>query len=124
MNAGRPMMCDRDVVKQCVTIWFGSTEAFEELIRSDVSEIARELRQNVFTRGWVLQVCALVLWGLMDLAASTWKEHQGMAYEFIVIGLVVWLLGAPMVADLVFFLTRRYCSADTTRVDQHVRTWV
>ena len=51
-NAGRPMMCDRQVVKQCVTIWFGSTMAFEELIRSDVSEIiARELRQNVFTRG-------------------------------------------------------------------------
>ena len=111
--AGCPIVCDRDMVKQCVTIWFGSTEAFEELIRSDVSEIiAAELRQNVFTRGWVLQVSAPVLWGFMDLSASEIRlsrTHWQFAFELIVIGLVVWLLVAPFIVELVIFLTRRYC---------------
>ena len=109
--AGTPMLCDREVVKQCVAIWFGSTAAFEELVRSDFSEIvAAELSRNVFTRGWVLQVFAPLVWGFMDLAASLLREGTwDQAFEFMVIGLVFWVLGAPMVVELVIILARRYC---------------
>ena len=116
--AGHAMMCDREVVKQCVAIWFGSTVAFEELVRSDVSEIvATELRQNVFTRGWALQVSAPVLWGFMDIVASHIRVAiWNSAFEYTVTGLVVWLLVAPMIVELVLFLTRRYCSQATSRI--------
>ena len=113
--AGRAMMCDREVVKQCVAIWFGSTVAFEELVRSDVSEIvATELRQNVFTRGWVLQASAPVLWGFMDIVATYIRVAQwDLVCEFTVIGLAVWLLAAPMIVEVGIFLSRRYCSQAT-----------
>ena len=110
-TAGHPMLCDREVVKQCVAIWFGSTAAFEEMVRSDFSEkVATELLQNVFTRGWVLQAFAPLVWGFIDLAASLLRKgHWEQAFEFMVIGLVLWLLGAPVV-ELGILLTRRYCS--------------
>ena len=112
--AGCPIVCDREMVKQCVSIWFGSTEAFEELIRSDVSEIiAEELRQNVFTRGWMLQVTAPLLWGCMDVSASNYRISRGhlqFAFELLVNGLVVWLLAVPLISELTISLTRRYCS--------------
>ena len=116
--AGHPMICDREVVKQCVTIWFGSTAAFEELVRSDFSEIvATELLQNVFNRGWVLQVFAPLLWGFMDLAASLVREsYWDWGFEIMVIGLVLWLLVAPMIAELGIFLARRYCSEAKCRI--------
>ena len=116
-NAGHPMLCDREVVKQCVAIWFGSTAAFEELVRSDFSEIvATELLQNVFTRGWALQAFSPILWGFMDLAASQFRFSWDWAFEVMIIGLVVWLLVAPMLLELGLLLTRRYCREAKCRI--------
>ena len=37
--SGVPMPCDRKVVKECVKVWFGSQEAFEHAVRSEVLDI-------------------------------------------------------------------------------------
>ena len=62
-ETGQHLLCDREVLKQCVTIWFGSTAAFEEAVRSELRDIvATELRQEIFTRGWALRVGSPSLW--------------------------------------------------------------
>ena len=109
---GHPILCDREVVKQCVTIWFGSTVAFEELIRSDVSElIATELCRNVFTRKWILQVLAPIVWAFMDFSASYIRSASwDLASQQAMRGLVAWLLVGPMLVELGILLSSRYCS--------------
>lgn len=108
---GQHLPCDREVLKQCVTIWFGSTAAFEEAVRSELSDIvATELRHDVFTRGWAVRVSSPTLWGFMDLIAAHLRIAQyDVAFEFFATGLVVWLGCAPMLVELCIFLTRRYC---------------
>ena len=65
------MLCDRKVVKECVKIWFGSQEAFEETVRSEVLEtLMVVLSEEVFTNRWILCVTCPLLWALMDLSAS------------------------------------------------------
>lgn len=112
-ETGQRLECDREVLKQCVRIWFGSTTAFEESVRSELCGIVvTELRQDVFTRGWALKVGLPILWAFMDLAATNIRiAYYDLAFEFFATGLVVWLGCAPILCDLVVFLTRRYCQA-------------
>ena len=35
-SQGRDMICDREVVKECINIWWGSQEAFEDFLHSEV----------------------------------------------------------------------------------------
>eukprot|EP00434_Breviolum_minutum_P009954 symbB.v1.2.008774.t1/scaffold549.1/size255684/15 len=69
--SGNTLVCDREALKQCVALWFGSLEAFEEYIRSKVcNAVVHDLRSKVFTKMWTLQVSTPVLWGFMDLVAT------------------------------------------------------
>ena len=46
--SGRSFLCDRLLVKKCVTVWFGSQAAFEETVRSEVLEVvSRDLNEGV-----------------------------------------------------------------------------
>lgn len=110
-ETGQHLLCDREVLKQCVTIWFGSTAAFEEAVRSELRDVvATELRQEIFTRGWALRVGSPSLWVCMDLIATHIRIAQyDVALEVFATGLVVWLGCAPILVELCIFLTRRYC---------------
>lgn len=110
-ETGQHLLCDREVLKQCVTIWFGSTAAFEEAVRSELRDVvATELRQEIFTRGWALRVGSPSLWVCMDLIATHIRIAQyNVALEVFATGLVVWLGCAPILVELCIFLTRRYC---------------
>jgi len=112
-ETGQRIECDREVLKECVTIWFGSTTAFEESCRSELRAIVvKELRQDVFTRGWALQVSLPILWAFMDIVATFLSNsHYDLAFDYFATGLVVWLGCAPILKDVVVFLTRRYCQA-------------
>eukprot|EP00438_Fugacium_kawagutii_P005387 Skav219703 [mRNA] locus=scaffold5486:37341:39002:+ [translate_table: standard] len=112
---GRPIVCDREVVEQCVTMWFGSIQAFEESIRSELLDVVTtELRQGVFTKGWALQVSTPILWALMDIAASQFSFGEWEnAVENSVLGLLLWLICAPMLVDALILLTRRFCNTAT-----------
>eukprot|EP00438_Fugacium_kawagutii_P021616 Skav212200 [mRNA] locus=scaffold754:684013:685305:+ [translate_table: standard] len=114
-SSGRPVPCDRLIVEQCVTMWFGSIQAFEESFRSELSDvITEELRQNVFTQGWILKVSMPILWAFMDFVATNINiGHWAIATEGSVLCLVVCVLCAPMFGEFGIFLTRRYCRRAT-----------
>lgn len=110
---GNQLLCDREVLNQCVAIWFGSTQAFEDFLRTEVSQtVVRDLRENVFTTTWALQVTSPILWTFMDFMAAHAREGQWLPlFDKFVLGLVSWLLCATNINEFFLFLTRRYCRA-------------
>ena len=110
--SGQPVLCDRKVVKECVNIWFGSQEAFEQHVRSEVLEILTlSLQERVFTMTWVLAVTSPFLWAFMDLSASLigHPETRFWAHPSVLLlidGLSFWFLGFPNVKDLLLMFCR------------------
>ena len=39
---GSQIMCDRKIISECICLWFGSEEAFESCVRSDVATVLIE----------------------------------------------------------------------------------
>eukprot|EP00913_Durusdinium_trenchii_P033162 g31045.t1 len=108
---GANLLCDREIVKECVSIWFGSLEAFEESIRSELSDaMATGLKDRVFTRGWSLSVTTPILWAYFDVAVS-WAAAGDVLWFFLILldGWVLWFLCGPIYADYLTFITCRYC---------------
>lgn len=110
-------LCDREIVKECVSIWFGSQEAFEDSVRSQVSNtLARRLTGQVFNRGWCLAVSLPLLWTFLD-QVSTWAAggYPEMAIENGMEGFVLWFLCCPIFADFSIWLAFRYCRRAASR---------
>jgi len=112
---GNTLVCDREALKQCVALWFGSLEAFEEYIRSKVCDaVVHDLRSKVFTKTWTLQVSTPVLWGFMDLVATFIRiGWWDVVWDLSITGLVLWLFFGPTFFQVVFCLTQRYCKRHT-----------
>eukprot|EP00438_Fugacium_kawagutii_P018308 Skav212457 [mRNA] locus=scaffold385:161244:162818:+ [translate_table: standard] len=110
-STGDALLCDRKVVKD---IWFGSQEAFEQTVRSQVLDIlTHELSENVFTTTWVLSVTSPVIWAFVDLSMSFLSEI-GKAKSpwrfdfpgFLLEGLSIWLITIPNIKMLLILLCR------------------
>ena len=116
VQGGIPMMCDRQIVKKCVSIWFGSQEAFEDCVRSAVLQtVVAGLQENIFTRGWSLSVSVPLLWAFLDLVVShVAGGNISFAIALLIEGLVLWLFCLPLFIDLCRFLMCRYCQRGTS----------
>ena len=109
---GAPLLCDRRVVKECVKIWFGSQEAFEDAVRSEVLDMLMVvLNEKVFTYTWTLSVTMPSFWTFLDLSVTftpfsspTFWEHASV--KLLIEGLVLWLLAFPSVKDLLIMFCR------------------
>ena len=107
-----PILCDRKVVKECVNIWFGSQDAFEQHVRSEVLEILTlNLQERVFTMTWALAVTSPFLWTFMDLSVSFihHPETRFWAHPSVLIlieGLMLWFVGFPSGKDLLLIFCR------------------
>ena len=109
---GAPLLCDRRVVKECVKIWFGSQEAFEDAVRSEVLDMLMVvLNEKVFTYTWTLSVTMPFFWTFLDLSVTfapfsspTFWEHSSV--KLLIEGLVLWLLAFPSVKDLLIMFCR------------------
>ena len=113
---GRPVMCDRQIVKECVCNWFGSQEAFEDCVRSVVLErLVATLQEKTFTRGWSLSVSIPLLWAFFDLIVShlAGGDRELAIAQFMQV-MVLWPLCIPMYADLCISVSRRYCQRGTS----------
>ncbi|CAE7409316.1 unnamed protein product [Symbiodinium necroappetens] len=78
--AGTQMVCDRRVILQCITTWFGSVEQFESHVRTDVLQCLQDqLSREVFTYKQIAVSALPMLWHYMDSAAT-------MHYHYIGIG--------------------------------------
>ena len=121
---GHPIACDRRIVLQCIRTWFGSVEAFDAKVRTQVLEL---LAQQLSNEIWTYTQCAgsaiPLLWHFMDNAATNAAmvpDHNGTLYILWAIRELVrglgWTLG---VLPLVFFLGARLAYAFRRR-----RTWL
>ena len=106
-ESGNAFLRDRLLVKKCVNVWFGSQEAFEETVRSEVLDIvSRDLTHGVFTsKSWVHGVTVPILWSFMDMAASRTivsarKLWHYRALNYFLNGLAIWLT-LPAIIDLI-----------------------
>ncbi|CAE7823832.1 unnamed protein product [Symbiodinium microadriaticum] len=92
---GKPLTCDRRVILQCITLWFGSIENFEAHVRTDVLQCLQEqLSTEVFTNKQIAVSALPMLWHYMDAAAtahfdqlSRGEEPSGAALQELVRGL-------------------------------------
>ena len=93
----KPNFCQ---VKQ----WFGSQEAFESKVSSEIAEILSHDLERVFTTKSALAAFMPVMWAFMDLAASEWKlPYQDLWHfnsaAFLLDGLTIWLVICPLIKD-------------------------
>ena len=129
--SGQRMPCDRVIVKQCASIWFGSEAAFEESVRSTVLDtLTTELQFRVFSRTWTMGVAVPALWTFLDLTAS-WSSHSANeAGPFLIEGLTIWLLAAPALADAqeltwaFFCLLQRFFSVLSRELARYSNLWI
>ncbi|CAE7030157.1 cpr6 [Symbiodinium natans] len=75
---GSAVICDREIVSECICTWFGSVDGFESAVRSRVSKaLAGQLGQFPCPYSWLLRATAPVLWAHMDMVAA--RIHAGDA---------------------------------------------
>ena len=92
------------MVKQCVSIWFGSTGAFEEHVRSNSRAAHRMSSAEAGCCKSQPRCCG-------DSSASAMQTGDwDLVFEFNFIALVLWLLLVPLLLEKFFFLSRGYCS--------------
>ena len=111
---GRRIVCDRQIVKECVSIWFGDQEAFEDYVRSKVAaNLTTQLESQVFTRWWSLGVAMPFLWAPLDNASAyaAAGEYDNASARFIT-GSVVWILCSVLI-DYLMYLTWRFSQKPT-----------
>ncbi|CAK9051530.1 Uncharacterized protein SCF082_LOCUS29093 [Durusdinium trenchii] len=116
VNHEGDLMCDREIVQDCITTWFGSQEAFEDSVRSEVLQtLVFELEWSVFTRPWRIAVSIPFLWASMDLAASDAKTQQWLvAINWLLSGLTIWLLACPLNIENLANLAHRFRARQPT----------
>eukprot|EP00438_Fugacium_kawagutii_P006333 Skav213288 [mRNA] locus=scaffold2236:91276:92331:- [translate_table: standard] len=78
---GSQMICDRDVICQCIDTWYGSVEKFEAMVRTRI-RIIRGLR---FPYGWQVVMSAPLLWGFADITAA-----RGRRGDWSTAGIMLW----------------------------------
>ncbi|CAE7767980.1 unnamed protein product, partial [Symbiodinium necroappetens] len=93
--SGMPIeVCDREIVSQCVTSWFGSEQEFDESVRKKV----REKKKRSFVPVW---------WPWMDyLAVYSQEGNQFLVPYFVIRFLGFWLFCMPLVATVGIFFAR------------------
>eukprot|EP00438_Fugacium_kawagutii_P027697 Skav213627 [mRNA] locus=scaffold2986:641389:642846:- [translate_table: standard] len=107
-STGLRMLCDRKIVKECLNVWFGSQEGFEETVRSEILEIlSYDLAKRVLTTRSTLAMFIPFLWAFMDFAVSEWNSTKHREYlwqtkglDFFLDGLSIWLLFMPRLKDI------------------------
>ena len=99
---GTSMICDRDVVTECVKRWFGSVQKFEEIVRSDVrATLYRQLGGLLFPYRWLLMGSSPLLWGFIDAIAPRARAGRwDSAAVLTVYGLTWWLFTLPSIFAL------------------------
>ena len=68
---GQTLLCDRRILLSCITRWFGSVQAFDSVVRSEVLTcLTEQLASQVFTYKEFVVMAVPVLWLHMDDAST------------------------------------------------------
>ncbi|CAE7650334.1 unnamed protein product [Symbiodinium sp. CCMP2592] len=77
---GSEMACDRQIVFQCITTWFGSLSNFDTQVREQVARcLDEQLTREVFTYRQCAASAMPVLWHFLDQAATVAYYHPDLA---------------------------------------------
>lgn len=103
-----PVMCDREILLQCITGWFGSVENFEEEVRSKVSTaLAKGLGNAGMPYLWGIGVVVPFVWTQLDgIAARLRAGEKVLALDMTIYTLAAWCGMVPLVLPLAFGLTK------------------
>ena len=70
-SCGREVVCDRRIISECISHWFGSTQHFELYVQSEMRPaLVHKLVNRAFSNRLFLQVCSPVCWHYMDRSAG------------------------------------------------------
>ena len=71
-STGQPVpVCDREIVRQCVTSWFGAEDKFDDSVRSIVAHsLLHQLGVDAFPYTWILGSTAPISWTFFDYLAT------------------------------------------------------
>ncbi|CAK9014481.1 Uncharacterized protein SCF082_LOCUS12349 [Durusdinium trenchii] len=108
-SEGQALICDREVVQECIRVWFRDQGRFEEHIQTEVVEVlVYNLRCQALPYRWRVAISTPAFWACLDLVASLYKNGMiEMAVEWLLLGFMLWLFAGPMVLSWFVFLCRR-----------------
>ncbi|CAJ1363882.1 unnamed protein product [Effrenium voratum] len=94
---GAPFRCDREILLECITLWFGSVESFEQCVQSKVSaSLLSGLGSHALPYSWILAASSPFLWAAADSAASLFRCGEWrIGLPYLLNGLAWWLAANP-----------------------------
>ena len=101
-------LCDRKVIEQCVINWFGSVDAFEELVRQEVLDILRSQlwRQMLSYKQCVLALVPVIIASIDIVFALIYRDSYSHAVVEALRGLAMSLGVGPMLFFVGFKLSQ------------------
>ena len=67
---GMQMVCDRSILLKCISAWFGSTDKFEQQVRSQVLDhLLQQLSSEIFSYRQCITTMLPISWGFVDTAS-------------------------------------------------------
>ncbi|CAJ1441750.1 unnamed protein product [Effrenium voratum] len=89
---GHHIQCDRELLSQCMSTWFGSEEACEASVSSALAGVLKEKLGARFPFPyWMLLSAGLPwVWGYMDFAAARVRGEEWEEFAAIVMNGVAW----------------------------------
>lgn len=97
-SSGPDLVCDREIIGQCISNWFDSMLNFNECVRSTVfANLIEQLLHRPFPAWWLIGASIPILWGQLDAVAVQLRlGHVDLAIAWSINGLMWWLSGFPV----------------------------
>lgn len=100
---GSKIICDRSLLEETITQWFGSVQALEESVRTEVRELfISQVTAFPFGYSWMVGTNTYVVWGQLDSFAARCHGGADRYAVSIVIATVAWWLWISPAGYLVF----------------------
>ena len=81
-ESGDTILCDREILLECMRVWFGSDEEFEQCVRSQVSyALEKGLGTSAFPYSCCFGIFSCLCWGYGDFAISALRAQD--TYYFL-----------------------------------------
>ena len=109
LDESENIVCDKDIILECVRSWFGSEQAFEDTVRSHVSLVLTHgLGSSSLPFRWFQAICMCCFWSFADLVIARLRaEEYYWALHALLHGLSsVFALGALLYVLLQFVAHR------------------
>ncbi|CAE7945289.1 unnamed protein product, partial [Symbiodinium sp. KB8] len=92
-TACRKVICDRAVIAQCIRTWYGSVEAFEGTVKTQVKTMLyRQLGGLLIPYGWQVVGASPLLWGFADITAARLRAGTWEVAAITFLGGLTWCL--------------------------------